>query len=313
LIRRQGFSAVEFMASLRKAVANGLVPATLGDAEKASCELEPVLSCLTAMFSWLKSKHGPPGPADAMKRAIILKYLVVKELATPPPEFIAERMKDWGQKDRNEFLAAFQTQSTALIAQLRKCGLWDLVEKGERDFIEAGPTALSKQRLVDVAWLAESAVCLLWALGYVSELPGYDQEANVETVKMLPVEPVNVLIKNATLRPVDTTMKQRDLAELWHWRARTRQMQEQGKTPTDLPGGLTIEKIVQMTAAKAAENGTFPAPIGGDFPAFGKPYRDLNAEEFSRATSIAMERHRAFNWLCGYAPGNSWAETPTDT
>jgi len=265
------------------------------------------------MFPWLRNKPGPPGPADAMRRAIILKCLVVRGLATPPPEFIAERMKEWSEKDRKEFLDAFQNQSAVLIAQLRKGGLWDLMEVGERDFIEARPTALSKQALVDVGWLAESAVCLLWALGLVSEVPPYDQETKVETLNKIPAEPVDVLARKATLRPADTTMKQRDLAELWHWRSRTRQMQEQGKTPPSLPGGMTIEKIIQMAAAKAAENAAFPALIGDDFPAFGKPYRDLNAEEFSRATSIAMERHRAFNWLCGYAPGNKWAETPTHT
>jgi len=26
-----------------------------------------------------------------------------------------------------------------------------------------------------------------------------------------------------------------------------------------------------------------------------------------------MERHKALNWLCGFAPGNRWDETPTDT
>jgi hypothetical protein len=30
-----------------------------------------------------------------------------------------------------------------------------------------------------------------------------------------------------------------------------------------------------------------------------KSYRDLSLEEFAMLTSIAEERHRAFNWLCG--------------
>jgi hypothetical protein len=68
-----------------------------------------------------------------------------------------------------------------------------------------------------------------------------------------------------------------------------------------------------MASAKAAEDGAFPAVIGDDFPAFGKPYRDLTREEFLGVTSIALERHRAFNWLCGFAPGNKWSQTPTDT
>jgi hypothetical protein len=265
------------------------------------------------MFSWLTKKPGPPHPADVVKRVIILKHLVVKGLATPPRDVIAENMKSWSEEERHKVLGAFQSHSAQQIAQLRRNGLWVAMEEGERDFIETGPTEVSKQALVDVAWLAESVACLLWALGYVSELPPYDQEANVEIMKRLPAEPVGVLVKNAALRPAAAIMKQRDLAELWHWRSRTRQAQELGKMPRNGRGGKTIQEIIQMAAAKAAEDGALPAPIDGDFPAFGKPYRDLNAEEFSRATSIAMERHRAFNWLCGYAPDNRWADTPTDT
>jgi hypothetical protein len=131
----------------------------------------------------------------------------------------------------------------------------------------------------------------------------------------LPGGTIGVLIKNATLRSADEITKQRDLAELWHWRSRTRQLQESGKMPDTIPGsgGKNINEIIQMAATKAAEDGAFPAAIGGDFPAFNKPYRDAISKEFSRLTSIAMERHRAFNWLCGFAPGNRWADTPTET
>lgn len=61
--------------------------------------------------------------------------------------------------------------------------------------------------------------------------------------------------------------------------------------------GLTIERVLQLSSAKAAEEGMAPPPIDGDFPAFGKPYRSLTPDEFSIATSIAMERHRADWWF----------------
>ena len=53
--------------------------------------------------------------------------------------------------------------------------------------------------------------------------------------------------------------------------------------------------------------------IADDFPAKGKAYRDLTAEEWSELRSITAERHYALNWLCGRAPKNKWDETPTDT
>ncbi len=45
----------------------------------------------------------------------------------------------------------------------------------------------------------------------------------------------------------------------------------------------------------------------------GKAYRDLDDDEWSTVSSIAMERHFALNWLSGYAPNNNWDETPTET
>jgi hypothetical protein len=71
--------------------------------------------------------------------------------------------------------------------------------------------------------------------------------------------------------------------------------------------------VIELAAAKAATDGAFAAPIGSDFPAFGKAFRDLSEIEFAIVASIAQERHRAFNWMCGYAPGNRWDETPTGT
>ncbi len=76
---------------------------------------------------------------------------------------------------------------------------------------------------------------------------------------------------------------------------------------------MTRDDVVKMAAHLAAEKGDIPAVIGNDFPVFGRSYRDITSEEFAVVTSIAMERHKALNWLCGYAPRNRWDETPTDT
>ena len=59
------------------------------------------------------------------------------------------------------------------------------------------------------------------------------------------------------------------------------------------------------------ERGLLPAPMRGDFRAFGKVYRHLTPEQHSEAMSIALERHHALNWLCGV--GETWEEVTTDT
>jgi hypothetical protein len=71
--------------------------------------------------------------------------------------------------------------------------------------------------------------------------------------------------------------------------------------------------VVRYVAPQAVKLGFIPNAIGEDFPALGRSYRELSADEWSRLRSIAMERHLALNWLCGFAPGNQWSATPTET
>lgn len=265
------------------------------------------------MFSWLKKKPGPPDAAAVVRRTVILKYLLVKGIATPPPAYLAQCKERWGEDRWNKFVTEMRSRFASDVQRLRDSRLWNDMDSDERDFMQMEPTIFKNQALIDAIWLAESAMCLLWALGFLPELLPYDRQADPEITNKLPLQSVQDLVKRASLRTADTIRKQRDLAELWHWRSRTRQLQETGKMPTVIAGGFTIEKVVQISATTAAEDGAFPAAIAEDFPAFGKAYRELTKEEFSIVTSIAMERHRAFNWLCGFAPGNRWSETPTGT
>lgn len=265
------------------------------------------------MFSWLKTKSGAPNARTVLERTIILRELFVKGLVTPPLDVLAKTMDGWGETERHAFNEDGKKQFSDRISRLRELGLWIKMMKEEREFLNVGPLETSRQAMVDAIWLIESIVCLLWALGYVSELPPYDEQTDPEMANRLPKESAETLFSKVSLRPAHQIQKQRDIAELWHWRSRTRRLQELGQMPP-LPGeGYTIEEIISLASSKAAEAGDLPAPIEKDFPAFGKAYRDISPEEFATATSIAQERHRAFNWLCGLAPGNRWADTPTDT
>lgn len=264
------------------------------------------------MFVWLKKTTGLPAASDAMARAIILKYIFVKALATPPPEYLSECRERWTKAEWNKFREEERIQHKQLVGRLREGGLWDAMEEKEHRLLEMSSSEVTQQMLIDASWSVESIVCLLWALGYITALLPYDQQADPESTNNLPAEPSQILMKNAILRPHEVVEKQRSLAELWHWRSRTRQLQESNYKFT-FPGDKTIENVIAMASTKAATDGVMPSPIGDDFPAFGKAYRDLTQAEYSQATSIAMERHRALNWLCGLAPGNRWSETPTDT
>lgn len=254
----------------------------------------------------------PPNARAVMERAIILKYLFVKALATPPREFLAACKKRWSKDEWNKFVGDERNRNLQLVERLNRSGLWNAMGEEECTFMKATSEEVTLQKQVDMSWRVESAVCLLWALGHVAELPPYDQQADAELTNQLPKESLSALLTKAALRPHETIEKQRDIAELWHWRSRTRQLQE-SKHKFALPAGATIEQIIEKASARATAGGLIPRSIGNDFPAFGKAYRDISAEEYTQSTSIAAERHRAFNWLCGCAPENRWAETPTDT
>jgi hypothetical protein len=262
------------------------------------------------MFFWLKRY---PTAASAMKRAIIMKYVFVRALAAPPMDELASVANKWSAEERSQFAAETAQLFRRDVDHLKTVGLWRDVEDDERRFLEARIEQINPQQRIDASWLAEPIVTLLWALQIVRELPAYDQEASHDLVKMLPATSVQDLVKQVRLRPKEEIRRQRDVAELWHWRSRTRKLQEEGRLQGKLPGGQTIEQIIEVAAAKGAKNGDLPASIDSDFPAFGQPYRDVVFEEFARLTSIAQERHRALNWLCGYSPSGRWADTPTDT
>jgi hypothetical protein len=164
------------------------------------------------------------------------------------------------------------------------------------------PDAAGDPAVADAAWRAEALGALLWALQLV-ELPPYDRAFDPETV--LGVDP-----GEGRLRAEDELELERDSARLWHWRARTTTLQQRGEV--ELPDRYaTFDQLIAATAMRGYELGLLPAPMRGDFAAFGKIYRHLAPEQHQLALSIAFERHHALNWVAGL--GESWDAVPLDT
>jgi hypothetical protein len=246
----------------------------------------------------------PPDAATVLRRFIILKNLFVKALAVPPRGELVQLMTQWSPAERDQFEAQLRQAFGNQSEKLRELGVWDEMNEAERKFMNALPLEIDVQTIIDNMWLSESAVCLLWSLGFVEKLPPYDQQSDPDLTNRLPRESMEELESKVALRPAEEIQRQREIAELWHWRSHARSLHKNGEG---------IKEILRATAEKAAAEGLFPAPTDGDFPAFGKAYRNLSDQEYFLATSIAAERHRAFNWLCGFAPANAWAQTPADT
>jgi len=171
--------------------------------------------------------------------------------------------------------------------------------------------AWPRQDVVDVSWRSEELGVFQWALGHAGEMPAWDTKFRQDRV-MPPLALFGnpqVYEQASALRPRAELEQMQSIALLWHWRSRTTQLQHRGDV--EPPANLTFEEIIASTAVGAYEAGELPEPLDEDFPAFGKPYAELDEDEYALATSIATERHLALNWLC--EPGTPWDETPTDT
>ena len=156
--------------------------------------------------------------------------------------------------------------------------------------------------VVDAVWRGEALGTLLWSL-HLLELPPYDRPFDTDEV-------VEANPAAGELRDADELELERDAARLWHWRARTSELQASGTL--ELPARYSsFDQLIAATAMRGHDEGLLPAPIRGDFRAYGKVYRHLTPEQQAEAHSIAVERHHALNWLAG--EGTSWADVPLDT
>jgi len=156
--------------------------------------------------------------------------------------------------------------------------------------------------VVDAIWRGEALGTLLWSLHLV-ELPPYDRPFDTDEV-------VQANAAAGELRDPDELELERDAARLWHWRARTTELQRSGAI--ELPARYaSFDQLIAATAMRGHDEGLLPAPVRGDFRAYGKVYRHLTPEQLAEAHSIAAERHHALNWLAG--EGSGWADVPLDT
>ncbi|MGN6799111.1 MAG: hypothetical protein ACTHKS_13310 [Gaiellaceae bacterium] len=192
------------------------------------------------------------------------------------------------------------------MARFRLRSRSEVVERCQalRSEVSSGLSRLPSREpaVVDAVWRGEALGTLLWSLHLV-ELPPYDRPFDTEEV-------VQANAAAGELRDPDELEAERDAARLWHWRARTTDLQRSGSL--QLPAQYaSVDQLIAATAMRGHDEGLLPVPIRGDFRAYGKVYRHLTPGEHAEAHSIAAERHHALNWLAG--EGTNWEDVPLDT
>jgi hypothetical protein len=164
------------------------------------------------------------------------------------------------------------------------------------------PAEAEDAEVVDAVWSGEALGTLLWAL-QLADLPAYDQPFDPDAVAAAD-------LSDAELRDPEEVDVERESARLWHWRARTAELQADDRL--ELPSRFaSVDQLVAATAMRGFEAGLLPAPARGDFRAYGNVYRHLAAEQHAQAHSMAAERHHALAWLT--SPGTAWDDVRLDT
>jgi Domain of unknown function (DUF4272) len=173
----------------------------------------------------------------------------------------------------------------------------------ERTLLADTADAWNAEDVVDAAWRGEALGTIVWALGD-GELPPYDTPFDHASLAH------DVELEDVELRDEDEIDAEREAARLWHWRARTALLQREGRL--ELPERWrSPEQLVAASAMVGHERGLLPLPVRGDFPAFGRPFRELDDDQVTLVHSIAAERHYALEWVCGAGP--DWDSIRTDT
>jgi hypothetical protein len=240
----------------------------------------------------------PPSAQEVAQRAVILKQIAMLALSAPPPEVLEGLMEAWSEPQKEEFEGAWEQNVGFLRAAFEDAGVAELLGPLEWDFLQKTPFQWTPQQVVDASWRVEAAAAILWALGVIESLPGYDTRSGHEVLKKIPSGGIGEFVAGASLIARERIERKRAEAERWHWRSR------QGVGESD--------SVVRVVAEESARTGLLDAVVDEDFCAMGKAYRDLRDDEWALVRSITVERHFALNWLCGRAPGNRWEETPTD-
>ena len=155
----------------------------------------------------------------------------------------------------------------------------------------------------------ESAAVMLWALNRY-QLPALPSPADRLTVldKLRVGEPCKDFVNFSALRNPAEIDHARNAAAFWHWRVRA---QAWMKHPESLRPGANLPAAIRAAAMAANTKGYAPAPVGDDFPAFGRAFREMSEEQLSAASYAAHERHHALNWLT--AQNADWDKVSTET
>jgi len=228
----------------------------------------------------------PPDAARVAARGLVLAVVTAR-----------------GQIERDDDKARGEEHRRDICHWLDHLGVAREIEPSEHALIRAPVGSLDQQSMIDAVWRGEAIVPLAWSLGR-AELPRYDEMCNsFDVAKRLGFlrEGPNTALARPSLRPIADIAHWANTYLTLHWRLRQFSISHDRIPFADYVawatwGPLTVAELDL---------------IDGDLAVQGERIDRISRDQYDLATSIARERHQAFNWLLGFDPVYSLVRTPT--
>ncbi len=166
------------------------------------------------------------------------------------------------------------------------------LEPREKEILYTAEQELSQQDCINCVWSLEALVVIAWALELTS-LPPYDQlvetDELLKELSFLDVEGCKHKLSKASLRPGEDLDRYHEQIFAYDWRMVDYRV---NAGPVDYANVKIGLKAFDLSWARL---------IDGDLALQGKRIDMAEPDLFGAMCSLAVERHKASNWLQGYA------------
>lgn len=192
-------------------------------------------------------------------------------------------------------------------AWLQDQGLAGKLTPRESALLDCPVGSFAPEVIAEVSWQGEAMIALAWAVGAVDK-PPVDATSDPRPVMDLvphPWDTVQHWLSDPTIVSETDAVRERELAEIWHWRATTELLLREASAADR----REYEAAIRDVAAEALDAGIVLG-LRGDFLVRGRSMKDLTDGEVDELIAVTGLRLRALNWLCGF--GDSWDDVPLD-
>jgi hypothetical protein len=229
----------------------------------------------------------PPPAADKVaRRAIVLAVVACRGIVEADranaqgASDLAKRSYDW----------------------LRALGLEGELRAWERRVLESTFGQLNDRDRVNPSWLSEAVVVLAWSLGRL-ELPGFAEQCDpADAANSLGfLQPTEASVLNQPeLRSSEDLREYNEFIYNLHWRVRDFSLNKRSYDFEALARKAWGEPVLRHGLVLSDR----------DLCVRGVPISRAAERDWRTLASIARERHRASNWLIGYASEDFYEVTP---